>query len=46
MWQVKAAKIIHKEKEQTIYFEDARLEFLGIPIAWAPYLDLERPIRR
>ena len=43
MWQVKAAKIIHKEKEQTIYFEDARLEFLGIPIAWAPYLEAPDP---
>lgn len=43
MWQVKASKIIHKEKEQTIYFEDARLEFLGIPIAWTPYLEAPDP---
>ncbi|MFD2031189.1 LPS-assembly protein LptD [Ancylobacter dichloromethanicus] len=43
MWQVKAAKIIHKEKEQMIYFEDARLEFLGIPFAWVPYLEAPDP---
>lgn len=43
LWQIRAAKIIHKEKEQTIYFEDARLEFLGIPIAWAPYMEAPDP---
>nr|WP_245404806.1 LPS-assembly protein LptD [Ancylobacter gelatini] len=43
LWQVKAAKIIHKEKEQMIYFEDARLEFLGVPIAWAPYMSAPDP---
>ena len=42
-WQVKAAKIIHKEKEQMIYFEDARFEFLGVPIAWAPYMEMPDP---
>ncbi len=43
MWQVKAAKVIHKEKEQTIYFENAQLEFLGVPIAWAPYMSAPDP---
>ncbi len=37
-WQVRAAKIIHKKSEQTIYYEDARLEFLGIPMAYLPYM--------
>ena len=43
LWQVRAAKIIHKEKEQMIYFQDARLEFLGVPIAWTPYLEAPDP---
>lgn len=43
MWQIKAARIIHKEKEQTIYFESARLEFLGVPIAWVPYMSAPDP---
>lgn len=43
LWQVKAAKIIHKEKEQMIYFEDARIEFLGVPLAWVPYLEAPDP---
>jgi LPS-assembly protein len=36
-WQIKAAKIIHKQGEKTVYYEDARLEMLGVPIAWVPY---------
>ena len=36
LWQIKAARIIHDRAEQTIYYEDARLEFLGIPIAYTP----------
>ncbi len=43
LWQVKAAKIIHNESEQTIYFEDARLEFMGVPIAWLPYFSAPDP---
>ncbi|WP_248310413.1 LPS-assembly protein LptD [Bosea sp. 117] len=43
LWQVKAQKIIHKEKEQMIYFQNATFEFLGIPIAWAPYMEAPDP---
>jgi LPS-assembly protein len=37
LWQVKAAKIIHNNSEQTIYYEDASLELFGIPVAYLPY---------
>jgi LPS-assembly protein len=37
LWQIKAVKIIHKNAEQTVYYEDATLEFLGVPVAWLPY---------
>lgn len=37
LWQVKAAKIIHNNSEQTIYYEDASLEILGLPVAYLPY---------
>ncbi|MDK9696733.1 MAG: LPS-assembly protein LptD [Siculibacillus sp.] len=36
-WQIKAARIIHKQQEKMVYYEDARLEMAGIPIAWVPY---------
>lgn len=37
LWQVKAARIIHNNEERTIYYENATLEFYGIPIAYMPY---------
>ena len=37
LWQVKAARIVHNNQERTIYYEDASIEFLGVPIASIPY---------
>ena len=37
LWQVRAARIIHNNSERTIYYENARLEFAGVPIAYMPY---------
>src|SRR6478735_7147355 len=37
LWRVKAARIIHNNSEQTIYYEDATVEFYGIPVAYLPY---------
>ena len=42
-WQIKAARIIHKQQEKTLYYEDARLEMLGTPIAWVPYFQHPDP---
>ncbi|MBL8587662.1 MAG: LPS-assembly protein LptD [Methylobacteriaceae bacterium] len=43
LWQVRAKRIIHKNQEQMVYYESARLEFLGVPLAWAPYLSAPDP---
>ena len=43
LWQVRSAKIIHDEEEEVIYFERARLEFLGVPVAFVPYLSTPDP---
>ena len=37
LWQIRAARVIHNNEEQTIYYENASLEFLGVPIAYVPY---------
>src|SRR5689334_8451390 len=37
LWQVKAARIIHDQNEKMIYFEDARIEFFGTPLAYIPF---------
>ncbi len=42
-WQVKAARIIHDEGEKMMYFEDAKLEFFGVPLAYLPYFSAPDP---
>jgi LPS-assembly protein len=42
-WQVKAARIIHDQEEKMLYFEDARLEFGGVPLAYMPYMSAPDP---
>lgn len=37
LWQVRAARVIHDNESRTIYYEDASLEFLGVPLAYIPY---------
>ena len=43
LWQVKAARIIHDQGEKMMYFEDARLEFYGVPLAYMPYFSAPDP---
>ncbi len=43
LWQVKAARIIHDQGEKMMYFEDARLEFFGTPMAYMPYFSTPDP---
>ncbi len=43
LWRVRAKRIIHKNDEKMIYFEDSSLEFLGIPIAYVPFLSAPDP---
>jgi LPS-assembly protein len=43
LWQVSAARIIHDEGEKMVYFENARLEFFGRPIAYMPYMSAPDP---
>jgi len=43
LWQVKAARIIHDQGEKMIYFEDARIEFFGAPLAWMPFFSTPDP---
>jgi len=45
-WQVKAARIIHDQGEKMMYFEDARIEFFGVPLAWLPYFSAPDPTAR
>lgn len=46
LWQVKAARIIHNNSEQMIYYEDATIEFFGVPLAYIPYFSTPDPTVR
>jgi len=37
LWNVRAKRIIHDNVEKMIYYEDASLEFLGVPVAYVPF---------
>jgi LPS-assembly protein len=43
LWQVKAKRIISRSSEQVIYYEDASIEFLGVPIGWVPFFSAPDP---
>lgn len=43
LWQVKAARIIHDQGEKMLYFEDATIDFFGVPLAYVPFLSAPDP---
>jgi LPS-assembly protein len=43
LWQVKGARIIHNESEKMLYFENAKLEFFGVPMAYLPFFSTPDP---
>jgi LPS-assembly protein len=43
LWQIKAKRIIWREDEKTIYYEDATFELFGQPIAWLPFFSSPDP---
>ncbi len=42
-WQIRARKIIHDKEKQKIFFEKARLDFLGLPVLYIPALNIPEP---
>jgi LPS-assembly protein len=43
LWQVKGARIIHDQTDKMLYFENAQLEFFGVPMAYVPYFSTPDP---
>ena len=43
LWQVKGARIIHDQIDKMLYFENAQLEFFGVPLAYLPYFSAPDP---
>jgi LPS-assembly protein len=43
LWQVKAVRLIHDQIDKMLYFENAQLEFFGVPLAYIPYFSAPDP---
>jgi LPS-assembly protein len=43
LWQVKGMRIIHDQIDKMLYFENAQLEFFGVPLAYIPYFSAPDP---
>ncbi len=43
LWQIRARRVIHDREAQQLYFEGARFEVVGVPVAWFPRLRLPDP---
>ena len=43
LWQIRARKIVHDQKERQLYFEDAQFRVLDIPILYLPAMRLPDP---
>ncbi len=42
-WQLKAVRVTHNREKRRLYYDDATLEVLGIPILWTPYFSHPDP---
>ena len=43
LWQIRARRIVHDQRERQLYFDDARFEIAGVPVAYFPRLRLPDP---
>jgi len=43
LWQVKARRVIHDQKNRKIEYRDAVLEMWGLPVAYTPYFEHPDP---
>ncbi len=46
LWQVKGMRIIHDQIDKMMYFENAQIEFFGVPMAYLPYFSTPDPTAR
>ena len=46
LWQIRARRIVHDRERRQIFFENARFEVVGIPVAWLPLLRVPDPTVR
>ncbi|EPX81921.1 LPS-assembly protein LptD [Salipiger mucosus] len=43
LWQIRASRVVHDQEAQQLYFDNAQLRVLDIPVFWLPRLRLPDP---
>ncbi len=43
LWEIRAARVVHDEPGQQLYFDDATFRVRGVPIFWLPRMRLPDP---
>jgi LPS-assembly protein len=43
LWCISAARIVHDQQQATITYQDAQLEFFGVPVLYVPYFQHADP---
>lgn len=43
LWEVRGSRVIHDAEEKQLYFDDAQIRVLGVPVFYAPRLRLPDP---
>lgn len=43
LWQIKAVRVTHDREKRRLYYDDASLEILGVPVMWTPYFSHPDP---
>ncbi|MFU8882754.1 MAG: LPS-assembly protein LptD [Rhodobacterales bacterium] len=43
LWQIRATRVVHDQEEQQLYFDNAQVRILDVPVLWLPRLRLPDP---
>ncbi|MGY9049588.1 hypothetical protein P775_28160 [Puniceibacterium antarcticum] len=43
LWQIRASRVVHDQQERQMYFENAQLRILDVPVFYVPYMRLPDP---
>ena len=43
LWEIRAARVVHDDQARQLYFTNAQLRFIGVPVAYIPRLRLPDP---
>jgi LPS-assembly protein len=46
LWQVKSERVIYDQSQHKIRFQNATVDFFGVPLLWSPYLSMPDPTVR